>query len=130
MQEYRLDPQLLTDLTGNREKRRLVHFSDIPQPLIHALTAVEDKRFFDHGGFDYRRAVKAAFVDFRDGKKQQGASTLTMQLARAMWLHPQKSWRRKLDEIMITMHLEHVLTKQQIFEDLRQPDLFRNARPL
>lgn len=114
--DYRLDPELLTDLSAH-EKRRLVHFSEIPQCLIHAVTSTEDKHFFEHGGFDYGRAVKAALVDFRDGRKQQGASTLTMQLARALWLHPQKSWRRKAQEILITLHLEHVLSKQQIFED-------------
>jgi penicillin-binding protein 1B len=117
LQEYRLDPQLLTDLSRNHEKRRLVQYSEIPPSLVHALTSVEDKRFFRHGGFDYRRAMKAAIVDFRDGRKQEGASTLTMQLARALYLQPQKSWRRKLEEIMITLHLEHVLSKQQIFED-------------
>jgi len=114
--DYRLDSELLTDLSAN-EKRRLVHYNEIPQSLIHAVTSTEDKHFFEHGGFDYRRVVKAAMVDFRDGRKQQGASTITMQLARAMWLHPQKSWRRKAQEILITLHLEHVLNKQQIFED-------------
>ena len=81
------------------------------------MTSAEDKRFFHHWGFDYRRACKAAYVDFKDGRKQQGASTLTMQLARAFFLDPAKSWRRKVDEILITIHLEHTLTKQQIFED-------------
>jgi penicillin-binding protein 1B len=113
---YRLDSELLTDLSQH-EKRRLVRFNEIPQPLIHAVTAVEDKHFFEHGGFDFRRVIKAAYVDFKDGRKQQGASTLTMQLARSLWLHPEKSWSRKADEILITLHLEHVLSKRQIFED-------------
>ena len=116
LQEYRLDSELLTDLSAY-EKRRLVRFNEIPQPLIHAVTSVEDKHFFEHGGFDYRRAIKAAYVDFKDGRKQQGASTLTMQLARALWLPSRKSWIRKADEILITIHLEHVLSKQKIFED-------------
>jgi penicillin-binding protein 1B len=114
--QYRLDSELLTDLSAH-EKRRLVRFNEIPMSLIHAVTSVEDKRFFQHGGFDYRRAIKAAYIDFKDGRKQQGASTLTMQLARALWLQPRKSWTRKTDEILITLHLEHVLSKQQIFED-------------
>jgi len=96
---------------------RMVRFADIPQSLIDAVTSAEDKRFFHHWGFDYRRAFKAAYVDFKDGRKQQGASTLTMQLARAFFLDPGKSWRRKVDEILITIHLEHTLSKQQIFED-------------
>ena len=116
-QEYQLEPRLLTNLSANREKRRMVHFADIPQSLIQAVTSAEDKRFFHHWGFDYRRVFKAAYVDFRDGRKQQGASTLTMQLARAFFLDPGKSWRRKVDEILITRHLEHALSKQQIFED-------------
>ena len=116
-QEYQLEPRLLTNLSANREKRRMVHFADIPQSLVQAVTSAEDKRFFHHWGFDYRRVLKAAYVDFRDGRKQQGASTLTMQLARAFFLDPGKSWRRKVDEILITRHLEHALSKQQIFED-------------
>ena len=115
--QYQLDPWLLTNLSANREKRRMVRFADIPTSVIDAVTSAEDKRFFHHWGFDYRRAFKAAYVDFKDGRKQQGASTLTMQLARAFFLDPGKSWRRKVDEILITMHLEHTLTKQQIFED-------------
>jgi penicillin-binding protein 1B len=114
--EYRLNCELLTDLSQH-EKRRLVRFNEIPQPLIRALTSAEDKHFFEHGGFDYRRAIKAAYVDLKDGRKQEGASTLSMQLARALWLHPKKSWSRKADEILMTLHLEHVLSKQQIFED-------------
>jgi penicillin-binding protein 1B len=115
--QYQLDPRLLTNISANREKRRMVRFADIPQSLRDAVTSAEDKRFFHHWGFDYRRGLKAAYVDFKDGRKQQGASTLTMQLARAFFLDPGKNWRRKVDEILITIHLEHTLTKQQIFED-------------
>lgn len=115
--EYQLDPRLLTNLSANREKRRLVRFANIPPSLVQAVTSAEDKRFFHHWGFDYRRMFKAAYIDFKDGRKQQGASTLTMQLARAFFLDPGKSWRRKAEEILITLHLEHTLTKQQILED-------------
>ena len=72
---------------------------------------------FTTGDSTTAEAFKAAYVDFKDGRKQQGASTLTMQLARAFFLDPGKNWRRKVDEILITIHLEHTLTKQQIFED-------------
>jgi len=114
---YQLHPPFLTNLSANREKRRLVRFAEVPTSLVNAITSTEDKRFFDHWGFDYRRMLKAAYLDFRDNRKQQGASTLTMQLARAFFLEPAKSWRRKGAEILITLHLEHKLTKQQIFED-------------
>jgi penicillin-binding protein 1B len=116
LQHYELEPQLITNLSDVSEKRRLVRFQDIPPLLSEAVTSAEDKRFFRHSGFDLARIVKAALVDLKDGRKQEGASTLTMQLARALWLNPKKSWRRKIEESLITMHLEFKLTKQQIFE--------------
>jgi penicillin-binding protein 1B len=112
-----LDPQLIANFSGQREKRRLVQFSEIPPVLVQAVVSVEDKHFFSHSGFDTFRIVKAAWVDARQGRKEQGASTLTMQLARGIWLDPEKNWKRKLEEFLMTMHLEHKLTKQQIFED-------------
>ncbi len=117
LQEYQLEPQLITNLGAARQKRRLVRFADIPPILVRAVVSVEDKRFFRHSGVDVARAAKAAWVDVRDGRKQEGASTLTMQLSRSLWLDPGKSWRRKFEEILITIHLEQKLSKQQIFED-------------
>jgi penicillin-binding protein 1B len=114
--QYEMEPQLLGSVSGQREKRRLVRFADIPTSLVHAVTSIEDKHFFSHSGFDLLRIMKAAYVDVKDGRKAQGASTLTMQLARGFWLDPDKNWRRKLEELLITMHLEQRLTKQQIFE--------------
>jgi len=68
-----LEPQLIANLSGQREKRRLVHFSDIPPSLVHAVISAEDKHFFRHSGFDMSRILKAAYIDLREGKKQQGA---------------------------------------------------------
>jgi len=116
--QYQLEPQLITSLFDrNREKRRLVKFADIPRVLIDAVTSVEDKRFFQHQGFDPLRIVKAAYVDIKQGRKEQGASTLSQQLARGLWLEPEKRWTRKLAELLITLRLEQTLSKQQIFED-------------
>ena len=81
------------------------------------MISAEDKHFFHHTGFDSLRILKAAYVDLRTGRKEQGASTLTMQLARGFFLDSDKRWKRKLAELIITAHLEHKLTKQQIFED-------------
>jgi penicillin-binding protein 1B len=115
--EYQLEPLLLANLTDkNREKRRPVHYADLPKPLVNAVVAVEDKHFFQHSGLDLPRIVKAAWVDLREGRKEQGASTLTMQLSRNLWLDPDKNYRRKLAEILMSMHLEHRLSKEQIFE--------------
>jgi penicillin-binding protein 1B len=81
-EQVELFPQLIANISGEREKRRLVRFSEIPLNLIDAVISVEDKRFFQHGGLDIFRMVKAAYVDLKQGRKEQGASTLTMQLAR------------------------------------------------
>ena len=117
-QTYQFPPQLITNLSDrSREKRRLVRFAEIPPALVNAVVSAEDKHFFSHGGFDVLRICKAAYVDLRDGRKAQGASTLSMQLARGLWLEPDKKWKRKIAEILLTMHLEDKLTKQQIFSD-------------
>jgi penicillin-binding protein 1B len=116
--EYRLEPQLITNLFDrNREKRRLVKFADIPPVLIDAVTSAEDKRFFQHAGFDPLGMVRAAYVDLKEGRKDQGASTLSMQLAREFFLDKEKRWTRKLAEMIITVQLEQRLSKKEIFED-------------
>jgi penicillin-binding protein 1B len=115
---YQLEPQLITNLSGpNREKRRFVKFQDIPPVLVQAVTSAEDKRFFQHAGFDPIRIIKAAYVDLREGRKDQGASTLSQQLARMFWLDQGKRWTRKLQELIITLQIEQRLSKQEIFED-------------
>ena len=115
--EYTLEPELLTTLYDkNREKRRLVHYDDIPPVLVHALVSAEDKRFFQHSGFDPIRIVKAFFVDVRERRNAEGASTLTQQLARMLWLDNRKTLGRKFAELIITIHLERKLTKEKILE--------------
>jgi len=116
--EYQLEPQLITNLSGpSREKRRIVRFADIPPVLIQAVTSAEDKHFFQHAGFDPVRIIKAAYVDLKQGRKDQGASTLSQQLARMFFLDQQKRWTRKLAEMIITLQLEQKLSKEEIFED-------------
>jgi penicillin-binding protein 1B len=114
---YDLEPPLIANLSdAKRERRTPVHFSDLPPALVNAVVSVEDKRFFEHSGFDPYRIVKAAYVDVKENRKEQGASTLTMQLARNLWLDRDKKWRRKATELLITVHLEHKLNKEKIFE--------------
>jgi penicillin-binding protein 1B len=112
---YELKPQLLTSEEG-RAKRMPVYFPDLPPVLVHAILSAEDKRFFKHSGVDMFRVAKAVYVDFRERRKEQGASTITMQLARNLCLTRDKSWKRKMEEALITLHLEHKLSKNQIFE--------------
>lgn len=115
--QYLLEPELITNLFDrNREKRRQVKFEDLPGHLVNAVVSIEDKRFFQHSGFDPLRVMKAVYEDVKQGYKAQGASTLSMQLARMFWLHPDKTWERKAAEVLITLHLERKLTKEQIFE--------------
>jgi penicillin-binding protein 1B len=114
---YELEPQLITNLYDrNRQKQRVVHYDDIPAVLRNAVLSAEDKRFFQHSGFDPIGIMRSAWVDLKRRSNSQGASTLSMQLARDMFLTPARNWRRKAAEIMITMQLEQKLTKQQIFE--------------
>jgi penicillin-binding protein 1B len=114
--QYLLEPQLITNLFDrNREKRRSVEFNDIPAVLVNAIVATEDKRFFKHSGFDPLRILKAAYVDIKQARSAEGASTLSMQVARGFWLTPEKTWKRKLAETMITLHLEQRLSKKEIF---------------
>lgn len=115
--EYTLEPQLLSSLYDkNREKRRLVKFEDIPPVVVQAVISIEDKRFFQHSGFDLMRIMDALWVDLKAHRHAQGASTLTQQLAKNLWLDSRKTWTRKFDELLITIHLERKLTKQKIFE--------------
>ena len=126
--EYQLEPQLITNVSGpNREKRRMVKFADIPTGLVEAVTSAEDKRFFQHSGFDPVRIVKAAYVDLREGRKDQGASTLSQQLARMFWLDQGKRWTRKLAEMVITLEIEQRLSKEEIFEDYAN-DIYLGSR--
>ncbi len=110
-------PQLIANLSGQREKRLMVRYAQIPPSVVNAVISAEDKRFFEHSGIDFIRIVKAAYVDLKEGRKEQGASTLTMQLARSLFLEPDKRWSRKIEELMLALNLEARLTKQQIFED-------------
>ncbi len=115
---YELEPLLITGLSddANRTKRRLVTYDEIPPDLVNAVVAIEDRRFFEHSGVNYWRLLEAGFRDVTTGQKQQGGSTLTMQLAKNFFLSPEKRFKRKVIEIVITFQLEHRFDKKQIFE--------------
>jgi penicillin-binding protein 1B len=116
--QYMLEPELLTNLFDkNREKRRLVAYADLPKVLVNAVVSVEDKRFFQHSGFDPFRVIKSAYVDLKQGRIAEGASTLSMQLAGMLWLNRnERTWKRKAAEVLITLQIEQKLTKEEIFE--------------
>jgi penicillin-binding protein 1B len=111
-----LDPPLLAALAPG-EKRRTVPLSRIPQHLVHAVLAIEDRRFYDHGGVDPIRAVGALISNLRgDRPYLEGASTLTQQIVKNTFLTPDKTLRRKLQEQFMAVVLESRLTKDQILD--------------
>jgi len=118
LSSYELEPLLITGLSddANRTKRRLITYDEVPPNLVQAVLAIEDRRFFEHSGVNYWRLIEAVFRDVATGQKQQGGSTLTMQLARGFFLTPEKRIKRKFIEIVITFQLEHRFNKQKIFE--------------
>jgi penicillin-binding protein 1A len=97
------------------ERRHLTPIKEIPKIMTDAVLAIEDSRFYEHGGVDYKGILRAALANF--GRvKSQGASTITMQVARNVYLSSEKTYTRKIYEILLTFKLEHMLTKNQILE--------------
>jgi penicillin-binding protein 1B len=114
--KFLLEPEAISNLFDKqRQKRRIVRYDDIPQVMVDAATSAEDKNFFSHPGFDSFGILRAAYRDIVQGKSE-GASTITQQLARTLWLDDVRGWRRKSAEALITLHLEQKLEKKQIFE--------------
>ena len=115
---YELEPQMLTSLfdAEQRSKRQLVKYDEIPKVMVEAVTSIEDRRFFQHNGVNFMRLLEAAWIDFTHQRHQQGGSTITMQLSRAFFLSPEKTFKRKLIEMLIAVELEQKFSKQQIFE--------------
>ncbi|WP_048439706.1 penicillin-binding protein 1A [Caenimonas sp. SL110] len=97
------------------ERRNLTPIAQIPKVMKDAVLAIEDSRFYSHGGVDYRGLLRAALANL--GRvKSQGASTITMQVARNVYLSSEKTFTRKLYEVLLTFKLEHALSKDQILE--------------
>jgi penicillin-binding protein 1B len=118
LEAYELEPQMLASLfdAEQRSKRQLVKYDDIPKVIVEAVTSIEDRRFFQHSGVNFLRLAEAAWIDFTHQRHQQGGSTITMQLSRAFFLSPEKTFKRKLIEMLIAVELEQKFSKQQIFE--------------
>ena len=115
---YELEPQLVTSLfdAEQRSKRTMVKYDAIPKIMVDAVISIEDRRFFQHGGVNFLRLAEAAWIDFTHQRHQQGGSTITMQLSRAFFLSPEKTFKRKLIEMLIAVQLEQKFSKQQILE--------------
>ncbi|HTG91500.1 MAG TPA: PBP1A family penicillin-binding protein, partial [Pyrinomonadaceae bacterium] len=115
---YALEPELLTEDTANKlGERKTLTFEEIPQVMIQAILAIEDRRFFQHSGLDFRGIGRAAIDHFKSGsgRYRQGGSTITQQLVKNTYLSSEKTLRRKYNEALIALALENRLSKQDIF---------------
>ena len=98
------------------ERRNVVSISEVPERLKQAILAAEDDRFYEHGGVDYLGVLRAAYSNFSAGSVRQGASTITMQVARNFFLTREKTITRKLSEALLAFKIEHSLSKDKILE--------------
>jgi penicillin-binding protein 2D len=113
---YSANGKVFAEAEHQSQNRFWVKLDDISKPLINATVAIEDKRFYDHNGFDIRRIMGSAVADLSSLSKVQGASTITMQLARNLYLYNDKTWKRKFLEAFYTMRLEMNYSKNDILE--------------
>lgn len=98
------------------ERRELVKIDEVPERMKLAILAAEDDRFYEHGGVDYIGVLRAAYSNFASGGVRQGASTITMQVARNFFLSKEKTLSRKFNEMLLAFKIEHNLTKGEILE--------------
>lgn len=98
------------------ERRSVVHLHEVPMTLRQAILAAEDDRFYQHGGIDTMGVLRAAVSNVVSGGVKEGASTITMQVARNFFLSSEKTMRRKLNEALLAIKIEHALSKDEIFE--------------
>lgn len=112
---YSDDGQVIGE-SNNGEKRYWVGIEDISPHLIEATVAIEDRSFYEHNGFDFKRIAGAALADLKAMAKVQGASTISQQYARNLFLEHEKTWKRKLLEALYTIRIEMNYSKNEILE--------------
>ncbi|MGH7219306.1 MAG: transglycosylase domain-containing protein, partial [Nitrospiraceae bacterium] len=110
-QVYSIDQRLIGQFFI--ERRILTPVAEIPERMRRAVIAVEDVRFFEHPGLDYIGMFRAAWTNVRRGGKVEGASTITQQLARSLFLSSERTFDRKVRELILAYKMELVLTKEQ-----------------
>ena len=110
---------LLYDINGNlleTSNNEWIKLDDISKYLIDATISIEDKNFYHHIGFDYLRIFKSLYINFKNKDNLQGASTITQQLAKNLYLSFDKKWKRKIKEAWLTIELESQYSKNEILE--------------
>ena len=111
---YSRDGQLIDEY--GEMKRVPLRYEQFPPDLVHAFLAAEDNRFFEHPGVDYQGLLRAAAHLIRTGERGQGGSTITMQVARNFFLSREKTYTRKINEILLSLKIERELSKEEILE--------------
>jgi penicillin-binding protein 1A len=111
---YSAEGTLLSEF--GEERRALVQISEVPEIMKQAILAAEDDRFYEHGGVDYMGVLRAAISNFTSGTAKQGASTITMQVARNFFLTKEKTITRKFNEVLLTFKIEHSMSKDEILQ--------------
>ncbi len=114
MRVYSVEGRLLGEF--GEERRIPVIMDDVPKELVNAILAAEDANFFHHRGVDFRGVARAIIANMRSGGRRQGASTITMQVARNFFLSPEKTWTRKFREVLLAFKIEYALSKNEILE--------------
>ena len=97
-----------------REKRILTPYDKIPKTVVQAFVAAEDNTFFKHTGINYLAMIRSVFANIKSGRKSQGGSTITMQVARSLLLSSEKTYGRKIREVLLAQKMEKALTKEEI----------------
>lgn len=114
MRVYTRDGTLITSF--GEQRRTPVRFDQVPEPMIQAIVAAEDDRFYEHPGVDYQGLLRAAINLVQTGERTQGGSTITMQVARNFFLSRDRTYSRKIQEIFLALQIERELTKDEILE--------------
>lgn len=116
LESFALEPEILSnDLSTKGGKREVLSYGEIPDVMVRAILAIEDRRFFDHSGVDLAGLTRALLRNVGDENLGQGGSTITQQLVKNTYLSPEKTLRRKYAEAMLSIALERRLSKQDIF---------------
>lgn len=116
LESFTLEPEILsTDLSAKAAKREVLSYGEIPEVMVHAILAIEDRRFFEHSGVDLRGLGRAFLRNVGDEQMGQGGSTITQQLVKNTYLTPEKTLQRKYAEAMLALALERRLSKNDIF---------------
>lgn len=114
-QVYDVNGTRIMSLRGTKDVSYLTS-DEIPEEVKEAMVSIEDKKFYSHGGIDFKAIIRAVWAMVRNGEVTQGGSTITQQLARTIFLNNDRTWQRKMEEIFIATELEKKYTKDEILE--------------